>query len=289
LHVGCDALNDYGVHPFYPFDNRWFYGDSVCIVEPLWLAVLLPLPALFAWTRTARLLSRLLTLGLLGLSVYVLPGARAAGVALLLWAAFTLQRRSGPRTLEPLLGSALVIAVFALGSQLAAAQVRAALREAVPGQRILDIASTPAPGDPSCYRVLALTLDARGSYRVHLANSQLFGPARLCRLLPVRPTAPLSAAELLASDHVRFESTFSGPVTRLRELAREHCDAAAMLRFVRVPYWLDRDDGTVLGDLRYDRAPQLEFAERKLTSACPTLQALAPWVPPRSDLLGSGR
>ena len=39
LHLGMDALNTYGVHPFWPFDNRWFYGDSLFIAEPLfWLA-----------------------------------------------------------------------------------------------------------------------------------------------------------------------------------------------------------------------------------------------------------
>ena len=37
-HVALDALNSYGVHPFYPFDTRWYYGDAVFIFEPLvWL------------------------------------------------------------------------------------------------------------------------------------------------------------------------------------------------------------------------------------------------------------
>jgi membrane-bound metal-dependent hydrolase YbcI (DUF457 family) len=39
LHLGLDALNSYGVHPFWPWDNRWKYGDRLFIVEPLfWLA-----------------------------------------------------------------------------------------------------------------------------------------------------------------------------------------------------------------------------------------------------------
>ena len=36
LHLSMDALNSYGVHLFWPFENRWFYGDSVFIVEPLY-------------------------------------------------------------------------------------------------------------------------------------------------------------------------------------------------------------------------------------------------------------
>jgi inner membrane protein len=39
LHLGMDALNNYGVHPFWPFDDRWFYGDVLFIIEPsFWIA-----------------------------------------------------------------------------------------------------------------------------------------------------------------------------------------------------------------------------------------------------------
>ena len=31
LHLGMDFLNSYGVHPFWPIQNRWVYGDSVFI------------------------------------------------------------------------------------------------------------------------------------------------------------------------------------------------------------------------------------------------------------------
>src|SRR5690606_35091158 len=34
LHLLLDATNNYGVHPFWPFDARWFYGDGVFIIEP---------------------------------------------------------------------------------------------------------------------------------------------------------------------------------------------------------------------------------------------------------------
>jgi inner membrane protein len=34
LHLAMDGMNVYGVHPFWPFDNNWYYGDLVFIVEP---------------------------------------------------------------------------------------------------------------------------------------------------------------------------------------------------------------------------------------------------------------
>ena len=39
-HIVADAWNSYGVHPFWPFDNRWYYGDAINIYEP-WLWVIL--------------------------------------------------------------------------------------------------------------------------------------------------------------------------------------------------------------------------------------------------------
>ena len=38
LHIAMDSLNTYGVHPWWPIDNRWYYGDAVFIVEPLFWA-----------------------------------------------------------------------------------------------------------------------------------------------------------------------------------------------------------------------------------------------------------
>src|SRR5690606_31001838 len=31
LHIAMDFGNGYGVHPWWPFDNRWFYGDAIFI------------------------------------------------------------------------------------------------------------------------------------------------------------------------------------------------------------------------------------------------------------------
>jgi len=39
-HVGLDWLNNYGVRLLMPFDGRWFYGDTLFIIDPwLWLAL----------------------------------------------------------------------------------------------------------------------------------------------------------------------------------------------------------------------------------------------------------
>jgi inner membrane protein len=39
-HVALDWLNTYGVRLLMPFDNRWFYGDTLFIIDPwLWLTL----------------------------------------------------------------------------------------------------------------------------------------------------------------------------------------------------------------------------------------------------------
>ena len=33
-HMALDFLNNYGVHPFWPIDNHWYFGDWVFVLEP---------------------------------------------------------------------------------------------------------------------------------------------------------------------------------------------------------------------------------------------------------------
>ena len=42
-HLLLDLSNDYGIHPFWPLDDGWIYGDTIFIVEPLFWAATLPI------------------------------------------------------------------------------------------------------------------------------------------------------------------------------------------------------------------------------------------------------
>ncbi len=84
----------------------------------------------------------------------------------------------------------------------------------------------------------------------------------------------------------------------LRALARDDCRRfCAFLRFARAPYagTLARDaPGAntapsapgVVGDLRYDGSPGLDFSDLPLDRAAPCPKRVPPWIPPRSDLFG---
>jgi inner membrane protein len=192
------------------------------------------------------------------------------------------------RVAPTLIAVSCVIATFGLGSALARARLRAALARAAPEQRLIDLASTPPPGNPVCWRALALTLDQRGVYRVHVAGVSL-APAWLdaarCAAAADATTAPLVTSPLASGRDVHFARLFEAPASELRALRERFCDAEALLRYTRVPYWTQFGASDVLGDLRYDRRPGLDFADIVLRGQCHDW--IAPWTPPRADLLAS--
>ncbi len=84
LHIAMDFTNNYGVHPFWPVDNRWFYGDSVFIIEPLFWAACAPLAFIFK-THVARFAVLLLLVGSDRVVLFQRHGAAAAGGQAMRW------------------------------------------------------------------------------------------------------------------------------------------------------------------------------------------------------------
>jgi inner membrane protein len=290
LHIGFDAFNNYGVHPFFPVDDRWYYGDFVFIIEPLLLAVMFPLLAHGAETRWGRVLGWLLSAGLAALlfaaSALVPTGFAATLVAVLVLCliAGRVVRIDGRGTL---LAVTAVVVIFLVTSRVAKTQIGAELARQVPAERLLDLSTSPFPGNPLCWSALAVTRDESAVYRaryVYLTLAPAWLSADACRVLPRGPTtAPLRAQTLRDSRAFAFGGLFEGKASELRELAKRSCQAEALLRFVRVPYWTRDGQRTVLGDLRYDSAEGLEFAEMYVGDPCRDF--IPAWVPPRADLL----
>ena len=52
-HPFLDWLNNYGVRLLMPFSDRWFYGDTLFIVDP-WLWLILGGGVMLAWTSHTR-------------------------------------------------------------------------------------------------------------------------------------------------------------------------------------------------------------------------------------------
>ncbi len=287
LHIALDATNNYGVHPFWPIDTRWFYGDSVFIVEPwLWVAALPPL-MVSARSRIGRYTALALLLAGLALTsrfpnpLGFILSLIVASTGWSLLAARLDERSRWLATVGVWLGVTLV---FALGGVLARRAVTASLGET--RGDLVDLVTTPIPANPLCYS--AISLEASGErYRASLAQVSLapgLVPPESCPRERGERTARLEPVSNAGSPPgVLWYGRWQGSLGELAKLA-ERCDVAAFLRFARAPFWLRRESGAVVvGDLRFDRTEKLEFTELELPArvgACPP--NVPPWQPPRS-------
>jgi inner membrane protein len=295
LHIAMDFGNNYGVHPFWPLYSGWFYGDSFFILEPsFWLVIIAPLA--FSLRSKVVRVALWLTLAAALIAVWYRPFVpRGHAVAL---TALTLALLLCGRAARPALRLALSLASFAcialafvVGSRQAKALVanRAAL--AFPGATTLDIVATPMPANPFCWSVILLDRDAT-HYWVRLGRAATF-PAWLdVEACPfdrgANPTTPLASIEVREGKRLLLTDEYRAPVSELATLNRQRCEARALLRFARVPYVtpLASDQSRVIGDVRYDRHPDLDFSDFRLPpqqQECPRF--VPPWIPPRSDLL----
>ena len=291
LHITMDLQNNYGVHPFWPFDDRWYYGDVLYIVEPLLLMVAIPVVALTSRTRIAAVGLTALLAGVLlfGATMRSVPLAQVFGLVFVA-AIVALVARALPRPGRIALGIGAWLAVtlcFVVASGSVRRLVTASSTRSFPDTALVDVVRTPSPANPLCWSVIALGRQG-DRYLARRAIVSLapgvFSPRRCGSMDSRTATAPLTAIE--ATDgSVLWRSEFEGSLTELRTLARSHCDAAAFLRYARAPFWVP-DQPTIVGDLRFDRSRALDFAEMTLSQggACPP--HVPPWTPPRAELLG---
>jgi inner membrane protein len=293
LHIAMDFTNNYGVHPFWPFDNRWFYGDSVFIIEPLFWAACAPLAFIFK-THIARFAVLLLMVAAIALCFFTGMVPRPLGAAYsLLVAGMLLIGQRAPANVA--LAVSVIVwlgstAMFAITAQAARLRIDAVAAQHFPDSTMVDRIVTPMPINPTCWEVIMLQKESGTAVirRAMLAMTPGLVSADKClsRSLDIQITAPLLPVPKESTGQVKWYGQISTPLARLVDLAHRNCEAAAALRFIRMPWLANVQDGLVLGDLRYDREPELGFAEIVITDV-PNCPHLVPnWVEPRRDLLG---
>ena len=287
LHLGMDALNQYGVHPFWPWNNRWYYGDAVFIVEPLyWLAVA---PLFFSLrTRAARWFAGLaLAIG----SIAVLAFHRLAAVAWALPVLSILMVGVG-RALSPRAASRLAIGVlvavsatfWAMHAQVLH-RVQAVAASQFPGASTLDIVLSPAPAHPFCWEVMLLQRSGTG-YMARIGQLSLAGSGQPCaRSLTTGGAAPLQPMQMPVLPGMHWRGQFAIDAAALARLAAASCDTRRLASFLRAPFAVETRAGWILGDLRYDRGPDGGFAAMLINPRAPARCGQPiPWEAPRRDL-----
>jgi inner membrane protein len=293
LHIAMDATNEYGVHPFWPLNNDWFYGDAVFIVEPLFWAAAAPLVFLLQSRLARGVVGLILCIAVgLGFGTGLVPVTLACALVLLTLALLLIAWRTSARraAVAGLMASIGVVALFAVSARVARSDVQALAAAQYPGALALDYVLAPMPVNPLCWAVLAIQVEG-DAYTLRSALFALAPGWIAADACPgLRAGAPTTATltPKAAPDNARMQ--WLNEVTMSRQeaqaLLRNNCEALGFARFARALWFRRSATGWLLGDLRYDREPELGFAEMQVAaepSACPRF--VPPWTPPRSDLL----
>ncbi|NNG21959.1 metal-dependent hydrolase [Massilia sp. ML15P13] len=285
LHLCFDALNVYGVHPFHPFDSRWLYGDLVFIVEPVFWTALGTALALCARNPVLRRLALAFFAGmpLLFTLLGLLQWGSLAGLALVALLVAAAGLRGGPRAglMAAMAACIGFVGIQAMAGQFARGEIRAALDQAAPGSRVLDIPLSSFPANPLCWSFATISVEAGGAdYGVRVGVLSL-AP----RITPVANCPARFGGEPgAAAPNLAWKFSETGSLAGLRRLRQANCHLDAWLRFARAPSLL----GGSATDLRFGAPGQPNFSTlpyaQRAGQPCPA--PVAQWGYPRADLLG---
>jgi inner membrane protein len=184
---------------------------------------------------------------------------------------------------------AAVTLVFGIAGRLAQRQVEAIAARDFPQSRTLDVVLSPAPANPFCWDLLLVQSppDELVIRQGQLSLLESLDP-RSCPAtqLGSTRTAPLRQVVAGADASIHWLGEFAMPRATLAGLVAQDCRAREMMQFLRAPFVVERAEGRILGDLRFDREAEAGFAEELLPvqggSAC---RYEVPWIAPRADLL----
>lgn len=270
-HLLLDSWNSYGVHPFWPLDNRWFYGDAIYIIEPwLWLLLGVTL-ALNAQARRTRIIIgallalptlALVSLGMMGVPVFA---ALVIGTAV----AVAVMAKVAPRTRS--IGALVASSAFVIAMFGARHVVEQHARETVahaPSARVIDMVLSPELANPFCWNALAIVRDDGAGEFVMTRGSVPLGTVARC------------------GAGARGQVVWSEPVRQtldsVRRLVRADCRVRAWMQFGRAPVV----GAGEIADMRFGGLQGGNFSAMPLAapaSACP--EHLTAWTMPRADLL----
>ncbi len=294
LHICMDAANSYGVHPFWPLNNDWMYGDSIFIVEPLFWATAAPLVFLLHSKLTRTLVALILIIGiLLSFGTGMVPRPLAVGLSLLTITVLLITSRMSGRaaSLTGLAAAASVFSMFVLAGHFAHRRVEALATTQFPNAVLLDTVLTPQPVNPLCWEAILVQLD-QDNYTLRRAIFAL-APAWLsatqCPVINLSgaTTAIITPVTAASNDELQWHGEASMSRVQVQSVIQDNCAAAALSRFARALFIRQREQQWLVGDLRFDREPGLGMAELALDASAATCpQHVPPWTPPRSDVLG---
>lgn len=236
-HPWLDWLNSYGVRLLMPFDERWFYGDALYIIDP-WLWLLCAAAAVLAHTRSALGAGGFILLACSATALVLFTGlvplvARLcwlAGLAVIVLLRASRGSQGRTRTVAGLctLGLGLYIAGMVQASRIAERDARAFLRGH--GIDVTMVAASLLPADPFSREVIA----RGGDHYYFVLRRWLGGPALGFNhaRIPVGPDDAITRAALRAPQIRGLHTWLRFPALQVRSLPDGHEVEITDVRYV---------------------------------------------------------
>lgn len=283
-HVVLDFMNSYGVHPFWPLNNKWYYGDTLFIIEPLlWITMATAFfhiikSGYFKYIFLGFSLSSPLIFTVLGLGSWI-------NTSLVLMFSFTLffhlKGKEPLRVAKEGLSFLLsIICIFALQSAHTKASLEDSLSSIAAEYTLLDLQVSPLPSNFMCWNFLGVYKNSSEyqTYSGTYSPSEFF--LKFCPLQDSTKGVPPNV-QLKDLPNIKFNGLYTQPLDTLKSAYSLNCKTKAWFTFARVPFFFEEN----LYDLRFAIRSKEGFVEFDVESEqdCPVIKS--PWTPPREDIL----
>lgn len=284
FHILLDGLNIYGVHPFYPWDNTWYYGDRLFIIEPLLWFTLIPL-ALTPLKKKFGFRFFVILLNVAALYFAIKFSLMSVATSLILSTYFVglvlLYDRMFERT--KVVTSISLVLVFILAFLVQGERVERKLKQAftsvrVENEKLVEIAVSPLPGNPICWNFWTVrTLD-----NIYYVNTGRVKVNRLwgfsCPPLKDKQEAVMNL-KLPENNSILWGSHFSTDTESLFA-KKSDCRLEQWFQFARIPFVIDSH---LYEDLRFSIRKGRNFTSLDLNDKnIKCAKYPAPWINPRN-------
>ncbi len=263
VHIFMDWLNSYGVHPLWPWNNGWYYLDSIFIIEPFfWICIV---PALFLATKDVK--GKCFFATIIALSLYLV--AKFAPIPILGFYLFTTVVVFGlsywKRWLSSWLGLSLIL-VFSLSMVVCTQHIHQTIMDRMKNKNgNYTIALSPIPGNFLKRRVIIVSSEPqKNTYTIEQGSYDLWN-ARL-----------------------KITNVLERKLSQLQDLYENHCIFSAYLRFARAPIWDRKITELHMRDMRFPPRGGPGFASIQAPikpKKCPS--NVPPWLPPIESIINN--
>ncbi len=299
LHIFADSWNSYGVHPFWPIINRWFYGDFIFIIEPWIWVTLLPLAFYSVHTKGWKIFFTIVTF----VAVFIFERSGMLSTPLLLGLCIILilnyflgKKLTHKKHLFLQISFLVTILIsFKIVSLKVHNQVNQNLvlqNDANNNWVTKDIVLSPLPANPICWMVQAVEVQNQSQYVIKQGvvsafDSSISAQKCLDKMLQARvnfePTISDGKKQLKIGADLVWYNEWKASLSEF-ELLKKNCVFNALLRFYRIPFWIKNQNGYYVGDARYDREKGTGFTEMQITESMSCPKMIPNWTIIRNDL-----